>query len=105
VLRGLGLHRRMDEQGHAHDGMKIVWAGRESFFIDCFKHLGKRFMAYGQTQIQEDLFAAADQRGATVLTDVQDVQLLGLQGEQPTVRFQHHGETVQLSCQHAQAGV
>jgi p-hydroxybenzoate 3-monooxygenase len=100
VLRNLGLHQRMDAQGHAHDGMKIVWAGRDSFFIDCFKHLGKRFMAYGQTQIQEDLFAAADQRGATVLTEVQDVQLLGLQGDQPTVRFQHNGQTVQLTCQH-----
>jgi p-hydroxybenzoate 3-monooxygenase len=100
VLRRLGLHQRMEAQGHAHDGMKIVWAGRESFFIDCFKHLGKRFMAYGQTQIQEDLFAAADQRGATVLTDVQDVQLLGLESGQPTVRFQHNGETVVLTCQH-----
>jgi p-hydroxybenzoate 3-monooxygenase len=100
VLRSLNLHHRMDAQGHAHDGMKIVWAGRESFFIDCFKHLGKRFMAYGQTQIQEDLFAAADARGATVLTDVQDVQLQGLQGGQPSISFRHQGESVQLTCQH-----
>ena len=76
LLRQTGLGERMDAQGHAHDGMKIVWAGRDSFFIDCFKHLGKRFMAYGQTQLQEDLFAAADRRKAVVLTEVEDVRLV-----------------------------
>ena len=76
VLRGHGLAERMDREGQPHDGTGIVWAGRDSFFIDVAKHAGKHFMAYGQTQIQEDLFAAADRRGATVLTEVADVQLL-----------------------------
>ena len=48
VLRANGLGQRMEAQGHPHDGMRIVWAGRDSFYIDCFKHLGKRFMAYGR---------------------------------------------------------
>ena len=52
LLRASGLGERMDREGHAHDGMKIVWAGKESFFIDARQHAGKRFMAYGQTQIQ-----------------------------------------------------
>jgi p-hydroxybenzoate 3-monooxygenase len=88
----------MDAQGHAHDGMRIVWAGRDSFYIDCQKHLGKRFMAYGQTQIQEDLFAAADQRGATVLTEATNVQLMDVAGAQPHVLFRHNGEDVRLDC-------
>jgi p-hydroxybenzoate 3-monooxygenase len=31
--RPYGLGERMDREGHAHDGVKIVWAGREGFFI------------------------------------------------------------------------
>jgi p-hydroxybenzoate 3-monooxygenase len=98
VLRANGLGERMDAQGHAHDGMRIVWAGRDSFYIDCQKHLGKRFMAYGQTQIQEDLFAAADKRGATVLTEATNVQLTDVAGTQPHVLFRHNGEDVRLDC-------
>jgi len=98
LLRQNGLGERMDAQGHAHDGMKIVWAGRESFFIDCFKHLGKRFMAYGQTQIQEDLFAAADRRNASVLTEVEDVRPVDVTGDTPHVLFRHNGEEVRLDC-------
>ena len=98
LLRQNGLGERMDALGHAHDGMKIVWAGRDSFFIDCFKHLGKRFMAYGQTQIQEDLFAAADRRNAVVLTEVEDVQPMDVAGDQPHVLFRHNGEEVRLDC-------
>ena len=51
VLRALGLVDRLDSEGHVHDGMKIVWSGRSSFFIDCATHVGKRFTAYGQTRI------------------------------------------------------
>ncbi len=99
LLRTAGLGARMDQQGHAHDGVQVVWAGRDGFFIDCFKHVGKRFMAYGQTQIQEDLFAAADRRGAQLLTEVEDVQLMDISAAQPHVLFRHNGETLRLDCE------
>lgn len=98
VLRANGLGERMDREGHAHDGMKIVWAGRESFFIDVRQHVGKRFMAYGQTNIQEDLFAAADRRGARVLTGAQDVQLGGLTSQRPFVTCKVDGEATRIEC-------
>ncbi len=98
LLRANGLGERMDAQGHPHDGMRIVWAGRDSFFIDCQKHLGKRFMSYGQTQIQEDLFAAADRRGALVLTEATEVQPMDIAGERPHVLFRHGGESHRLDC-------
>ena len=100
VLRDNGLGRRMERHGHVHDGMKIVWAGRENFFIDVKKHVGKRFMAYGQTSIQEDLFAAADARGAKVLTEVRDIELLDVTSEHPQVTFRHNGDSVRLDCDH-----
>ena len=98
VLRANGLGERMDREGHAHDGMKIVWAGRDTFFIDVKKHFGKRFMAYGQTSIQEDLFAAADRRGAKVLTEVENVQPRDVTSRRPHVTFTVNGKAERLDC-------
>ena len=98
LLRQYGLGQRMDQEGHVHDGMKIVWAGRESFFIDVKKHLNKQFMAYEQTNIQEDLFLAADRRGAKVITEVANLQLMDLSSNHPHVTFTQNGETSRLDC-------
>ena len=98
VLRANGLGERMDREGHVHDGAQIVWAGRESHTIDAWKQVGKRFMTYGQTSIQEDLFAAADRRGAALLCEASDVQLHGVAGEHPSVSFKHNGDSARLDC-------
>ena len=98
VLRSCGLGARMDIEGHPHDGMKIVWSGREGFFIDVRKHVGKQFMAYGQTSIQEDLFAACDRRSGVVLTESEDVRLMDIDTSRPHVAFRHQGTEVRLDC-------
>jgi p-hydroxybenzoate 3-monooxygenase len=102
VLRANGLSERMDREGHPHDGMRIAWAGRDSFLVDTASTLGRRFMVYGQTAIQEDLYAAADRRGQTVLTEVQDVVLHefdGRPGAKPFVTFTRHGEAARVDCE------
>jgi p-hydroxybenzoate 3-monooxygenase len=88
----------MDREGYVHDGMKVVWAGRDGFFIDVKKHVGKQFMVYGQTNIQADLFAAGDRRNANLLTEAADVELFDIASERPCVRFRHHGEAMHLDC-------
>jgi p-hydroxybenzoate 3-monooxygenase len=98
VLRANGLAERMDREGHVHDGMKVVWAGRDGFFIDVSKHVGKRFMVYGQTNIQADLFAAADRRDADLLTEANDVQLCDIASSHPHVTFTHGGASLRLDC-------
>ena len=87
VLRANGLAARMDSEGHVHDGMKIVWAGRESYFIDIHKHVGKRFVAYGQTNLQEDLYEAADRRGAQMVFEAAEVQPRDFETDRPWVSF------------------
>ncbi len=99
VLRANGLSERMDREGQSHDGMRVVWAGRDGIFIDVAKHVGKRFMTYGQTCIQEDLFAAADRRQALVLTGVERVTLDQLLSDCPLVRFRHNGDEIVLACE------
>lgn len=99
LLRSCGLGERMDKEGHLHDGMKIAWAGQESFFIDVHKHLGKRFMAYGQTQIQEDLHAASDARSARILHEAMNVSLHDVDDQAPFVTFEHKGRAQRLDCE------
>ncbi len=102
VLRENGLSERMDREGHPHDGMRIAWAGRDSLFIDTYSHLARRFMVYGQTSIQEDLFAAADRRGQPVLTETSDVVLHdfhGAQGATPHLTFVHGGRSQRIDCE------
>jgi p-hydroxybenzoate 3-monooxygenase len=48
VLRAHGLAERMDREGQSHDGMRIVWAGHDGFFIDVASHVGKRFTTSGR---------------------------------------------------------
>jgi p-hydroxybenzoate 3-monooxygenase len=98
VLRSLGLAERLDREGHAHDGARIVWAGRDSFFIDTQRFVGRRFVTYGQTQIQEDLYAAAERRGQVVIDEVQDVSLHGLASAAPHLRFTQGGRSERLDC-------
>jgi len=101
VLRANGLSERMDREGHPHDGMRIAWAGRDSFLVDTASTLGRRFMVYGQTAIQEDLYAAADKRAQPVLTEVQDVVLHGFDGSpgaRPSVTFKRGGEQHRFDC-------
>jgi p-hydroxybenzoate 3-monooxygenase len=64
VLHEAGLGERMDREGTPHEGVSIAWAGRGSFLIDTRGLTGKGMMAYGQTAITEDLFAARCGRGA-----------------------------------------
>jgi p-hydroxybenzoate 3-monooxygenase len=98
VLRAAGVGERMDREGHPHDGAAIVWAGRSTFFIDCWKHVGRRFLTYGQTNIQEDLFAAADRRGAEVLDEAEDVMPTDVATAQPCVTFRRAGRKHRLDC-------
>jgi p-hydroxybenzoate 3-monooxygenase len=98
VLRQYGLAERLERQGHPHDGMKIAWAGRESFLIDIRRHLGKRFIAYGQTNLQEDLFAAAARHGTRLVTGAQDVELEDIASDRPSVKFRSGGELVRVEC-------
>ena len=88
LLREHGLAARLDRDGHVHDGVRIVWAGRDSLLIDIHKHLGKKFVAYGQTSIQEDLFAAADRRRAKIITGANDVRPMDIDSSRPYLQWE-----------------
>src|SRR6202047_1177127 len=91
LLRQVGLGERMDREGHLHDGSAITWEGRPRFFIDTKKFTGKQMLAYGQTAITEDLYAARDAAGGQVIDEAANVRLHELNSNRPYVTYEKEG--------------
>ena len=98
VLRAAQVGDRMDREGHVHDGSAIVWSGGNRLFIDTKKDAGTHMMAYGQTRITEDLYAARDQMGGQIIDQAGDVALHDMTSEAPFVTFNKDGQTHRLDC-------
>jgi p-hydroxybenzoate 3-monooxygenase len=98
LLREVGLGERMDRDGHPHDGAWIAWEGRPRFLIDTRKHTGKPMMAYGQTAITEDLFAARDAAGGKIVDEAADVRLHDLTSDRPYVTYEKGGKALRVDC-------
>ncbi len=88
----------MDRDGLPHDGSGIAWEGRPHFLIDTRKYTGKPMMAYGQTAITEDLYAAHDAAGSTVIDEAADVRLHDLTSGRPHVTYRKAGVTQRIDC-------
>ncbi|MFZ3309518.1 MAG: 4-hydroxybenzoate 3-monooxygenase [Xanthobacteraceae bacterium] len=100
LLREVGLGARMDREGQPHDGSGIAWEDRPHFLIDTQKYTGRPMMAYGQTAITEDLYAARDAAGGQIVDQVADVQLHELMSRRPHVTYQKAGVTHRIDCDH-----
>lgn len=98
VLRAAGVGERMDRDGSLHDGTGIVWAGSRQCVIDTKKFTGKSMMAYGQTAITEDLYAARDAMGGTVIDEAADVAIHDVSRDAPYVTFSHGGQSQRIDC-------
>jgi p-hydroxybenzoate 3-monooxygenase len=98
LLREVGLGERMDREGQPHDGSGIAWEGRPHFLIDTRKHTGKPMMAYGQTAITEDLYAARDATGGQVVDEAANVQLHDITSYRPCVSYEKGGSRVRIDC-------
>src|ERR1700758_5106236 len=98
LLREVGLGERMDREGALHDGSSIAWENRPHFLIDTTKYTGKPMMAYGQTNITEDLYAARDAAGGQIIDEAANVQLHDLTSAKPYVTFEKAGTTQRIDC-------
>ena len=99
ALRDSGIGERMDREGHVHDGTDIVWGNRHRLTLDTRLHAGRPMMAYGQTSITEDLYAARDALGGQVIDEAQDLALHGIEGTSPHVTYVKRGKTHRLDCE------
>ena len=98
LLRRHGLGARMDEVGTPKDTINIAWKGSELLSVDTHELLGKRMMVYGQTMIQEDLYAASDGAGTHLVFEAEDVALHDIDTDSPWLTYQHDGTEVRIDC-------
>jgi len=98
LLREVGLGARMDREGQPHDGSWIAWENRPRLLIDTKKYTGKPMMAYGQTAITEDLFAARDAAGGKVIDEADDVRLHDITTKRPYVTYEKAGSSQRIDC-------
>lgn len=98
LLREAGVGERMDRDGHIHDSIAVVWAGKRRFAIDTQKYTGMSMMAYGQTAITEDLYAARDAMDGVVIHEAENVAIYDVDSDSPHVSFEKDGEKLRLDC-------
>lgn len=97
TLRRAGLGERMDREGFLHEGVNLAFGG-DQLHIDFKELTGKFVMVYGQTQVQEDLYRAADEREASMIFEAEDVALHDVDGAAPSVSYLRDGERTRISC-------
>ena len=98
TLRELGVGDRMDAEGHVHDTINIASSSRGLLSIDMMERVGKRMMAYGQTEIQQDLYAAADSSGASFVFEATNVELHDITSGTPHVTYRANGVDERIDC-------
>jgi p-hydroxybenzoate 3-monooxygenase len=99
MLREAGVGARMDRDGHPHDTINIAWRGEDLLSVNTVELIGKQMMAYGQTNIQEDLYEALDEAGNTPLFEAGDVQLHDVASDKPYVTYTIDGAVERLDCE------
>lgn len=98
TLREVGVGERMDREGHVHDTINIAWRGSDVLSIDTAERVQKKMMAYGQTNIQEDLYAAAAARDAAIVFEADDVQPHDVTSDKPFLTYTHNGVSERFDC-------
>jgi p-hydroxybenzoate 3-monooxygenase len=99
VLRDSDVGGRMDADGHVHDGADIVWSDKQRLTIDTRKYVDRPMMAYGQTNITEDLYTARDAMGGVVIHEAAEVSLHDIDTGQPSVGYSRNGDRHQIQCE------
>jgi p-hydroxybenzoate 3-monooxygenase len=98
VLRDAGVGDRLNRDGREHDGTKIAWAGKRQMLIDTRQFSGKPMVAYGQTQITEDLYAARDASGRPTVHEALDVKIHDADSDAPHLTYTKDGSEHHLNC-------
>ena len=98
VIRAAGVGDRMDADGAAHDLINLAWGGEHVLPVQMKALTGRQMMAYGQTELQHDLYEAADNNGTSLLFSTEDVAVHDVTSDSPYVTFRHNGVDERIDC-------
>ena len=98
LLDAAGAGTRMHAEGLPHDGIELCFGGtRHRIDLNGLTD-GKRVMVYGQTEVTRDLMDLRADAGLATVYEAEGVNLHGLDGTRPTVRYTHGGVAHELVC-------
>ena len=97
LLTAAGVGDRLHREGMVHHGLELRFGGR-GHRIPLTDLTGRSITIYGQQEVVKDLIAARLQAGGTILFEVEDVRLDGVDGDRPVVRFRAGGAEQRLDC-------
>ena len=97
LLTETGLGDRLAVEGLVHHGIELRWDG-VSHRIPLTELTGRSIWIYGQQKVVEDLIAARLAAKGSVLFEVEDVGISGIDGASPTLRYRHGGNEHELRC-------
>ena len=94
LLTNMGLGERLHREGLVHKGIYFRWGDREHRF-DFEDLCGKTITVYAQHEVIKDLVGAAK---TPIAFEASDVSIHGIDTNQPSIRYLHHGEECELVC-------
>ncbi|MGH8945654.1 MAG: 4-hydroxybenzoate 3-monooxygenase [Acidimicrobiia bacterium] len=97
ILRQGGVGQRMDQEGAAHRGINLAFAGRR-FRLDFVGLVDRGVILYGQTEVQRDLYEARHQAGGQIVYEAEEVELHDVDGDAPYVTYTVNGARQRLDC-------
>jgi p-hydroxybenzoate 3-monooxygenase len=88
----------MKREGSVHHGIELRFDGY-GHRIDLYELTnGRAITLYPQHEVIKDCIAARLNQGGRILFNVKDVILTGVTSRQPTIRFLHGNEQIELQC-------
>jgi p-hydroxybenzoate 3-monooxygenase len=98
LLCAAGVGERMRREGLVHRGVELQFdGGRHRIPLSDLAE-GRTIVVYGQTEVVKDLIAARLASGAPLHFEATGVSVHGLDGERPSLRFEHDGRAQELEC-------
>ena len=98
MLRRAGVGGRLDRQGLVHGGVKLSFGGKlHRIDLEALTG-GSTVTVYGQTRVTEDLYAARDTEGGTIIDLAEDVTPHGVDGCSPSLTYRKDGADHRIDC-------
>ncbi|GAB2853306.1 4-hydroxybenzoate 3-monooxygenase [Actinocorallia aurea] len=102
VLRATGAAAGMDARGLRHDGIELRFDG-QAHRIDFPALTGRSVMVYAQTEVVKDLIALRLEAGAPLAFETEALDISGIEGEAPQIRYRSGGAEHTLTADHVVA--
>jgi p-hydroxybenzoate 3-monooxygenase len=98
LMEELGVADRLRREGMTERALDFRFAGRVIHLDFAELTSGRTATVYGQQEVVKDLVAARIASGAPILFEAEALEIEGIDGPRPVIRYRHEGAEHTLSC-------